>query len=93
MIVTGNLLQNGVLVGTDRGEFNTPGGIAGIGLASASSGGLYVDSSSVVVYVADKENDNVQVFARTPTTISHNYDFANTVVITFVILVELCDYF
>ena len=73
--------------GTNRGEFNTIGGIAGIGLASASSGGLFVDSSSVVVYVADKENDNVQVFTRTLTTNSQHNGFVNTLVIAFVILV------
>ena len=73
--------------GTNRGEFNTIGGIAGIGLASANSGGLFVDSSSVVVYVADKENDNVQVFTRTLTTNSQHNGFVNTLVIAFVILV------
>ena len=73
--------------GSQRGQFNTAGGISGIGLASASSGGLFVDSSSVVVYVADKENDNVQVFTRTLTTNSQHNGFVNTLVIAFVILV------
>ncbi len=72
--------------GTNKGQFNTLGGISGIGLASASSGGLFVDSSSVVVYAADKENDNVQVFTRIHSTSSGHYDFANTLVIVVVVL-------